>query len=105
MLETINKARPDVLWVGMTAPKQEKWVEANRQKLNVPVIGSIGAVFDFYAGTYSRAPQWICDAGLEWAYRFMREPRRMWQRNFVSAPKFVWLVLKQRVMKVTLAGR
>lgn len=98
MVKTINEAKPDVLWIGMTAPKQEKWVEANRRQLNVPVIGSIGAVFDFYAGTYSRAPLWICDAGLEWMYRFIREPRRMWRRNFVSAPKFVWLVLRQHIL-------
>jgi len=98
MAEAINAAKPDVLWVGMTAPKQEKWVEANRQQLTAPVIGSIGAVFDFYAGTYSRAPQWICRIGLEWAYRFILEPRRMWQRNVVSAPKFVWLVLRRHVL-------
>ncbi|MBH0200384.1 MAG: WecB/TagA/CpsF family glycosyltransferase [Nitrospira sp.] len=97
MVKLITDARPDVLWVGMTAPKQEKWVEANRRKLNVPVIGSIGAVFDFYAGTYARAPQWICRIGLEWAYRFMLEPRRMWRRNFVSAPTFIWLVLRRHV--------
>lgn len=99
MVEAINEARPDVLWVGMTAPKQEKWVEANRRQLTASVIGSIGAVFDFYAGTYSRAPQWICNIGLEWAYRFMLEPRRMWERNFVSAPKFVWLVFSQHVLR------
>lgn len=98
MIEEINAAKPDVLWVGMTAPKQEKWVEANRRQLTAAVIGSIGAVFDFYAGTYSRAPQWICNIGLEWAYRFMLEPRRMWERNFVSAPKFAWLVLKRHVL-------
>lgn len=97
MVKAINDAKPDVLWVGMTAPKQEKWVEANRKQLKVPVIGSIGAVFDFYAGTYSRAPRWICDAGLEWVCRLIREPRRMWRRNFVSAPKFVWLVLRKHV--------
>ncbi len=97
MVKAINDAEPDVLWVGMTAPKQEKWVEANRRQLNVPVIGSIGAVFDFYAGTYSRAPKWVCDIGLEWAYRFILEPRRMWRRNFVSAPKFVWLVIRRHI--------
>ena len=97
MVQVINDAKPDVLWVGMTAPKQEKWVEANRRQLNTPVIGSIGAVFDFYAGTYARAPQWICQIGLEWAYRFILEPRRMWQRNCVSAPRFVWLVLRRYV--------
>lgn len=99
MVKAINDARPDVLWVGMTAPKQEKWVEANRRQLNVAVIGSIGAVFDFYAGTYPRAPKWICDIGLEWLFRFIREPRRMWRRNFVSAPKFVWLVLRRHVFR------
>lgn len=99
MVKAINDARPDVLWVGMTAPKQEKWVEANRRQLNVAVIGSIGAVFDFYAGTYPRAPKWICDIGLEWLFRLIREPRRMWRRNFVSAPKFVWLVLRRHVFR------
>lgn len=97
MVKAINEAKPDILWVGMTAPKQEKWVEANRRQLNVPVIGSIGAAFDFYAGTYSRAPKWICDIGLEWVYRFIHEPRRMWRRNCVSAPKFVWLVIFRHI--------
>ena len=97
MVQMINNAKPDVLWVGMTAPKQEKWVEENRHNLTVPVIGSIGAVFDFYAGTCARAPQWVCRIGLEWAYRFMLEPRRMWQRNCVSAPKFLWLVFYRHV--------
>lgn len=100
MVQIIIDAKPDVLWVGMTAPKQEKWVEENRRQLNTPVIGSIGAVFDFYAGTYARAPQWICRIGLEWAYRFISEPRRMWQRNCVSAPKFLWLVLIRHVLGV-----
>lgn len=97
MIRQINEARPDVLWVGMTAPKQEKWVERNRQALQVPIIGSIGAVFDFYAGTYPRAPYWVCRLGFEWAYRFVLEPRRMWRRNFVSAPKFIWLTLRHHL--------
>jgi N-acetylglucosaminyldiphosphoundecaprenol N-acetyl-beta-D-mannosaminyltransferase len=99
MVQVINAAKPDVLWVGMTAPKQEKWVEENRHGMTVPVIGSIGAVFDFYAGTYARAPQWICRIGFEWAYRFILEPRRMWQRTCVSAPKFLWLVLRRHVWR------
>jgi N-acetylglucosaminyldiphosphoundecaprenol N-acetyl-beta-D-mannosaminyltransferase len=98
MVARINAARPDVLWVGMTAPKQEKWVDRNRHQLTAPVIGSIGAVFDFYAGTYLRAPQWMCDTGIEWLYRLAREPRRMWRRNFVSAPKFAALVLWHHVL-------
>jgi N-acetylglucosaminyldiphosphoundecaprenol N-acetyl-beta-D-mannosaminyltransferase len=98
MVARINAARPDVLWVGMTAPKQEKWVEQNRPRLSARVIGSIGAVFDFYAGTHPRAPQWMCDAGIEWLYRLVREPRRMWRRNLVSAPKFGALVLWHHVL-------
>jgi N-acetylglucosaminyldiphosphoundecaprenol N-acetyl-beta-D-mannosaminyltransferase len=89
MIRQINEAKPDVLWVGMTAPKQEKWVEANRALLLAPVIGSIGAVFDFYAGTYPRAPVAIRRTGLEWLYRLIREPRRMWRRTFISVPRFV----------------
>lgn len=98
MVERVNAARPDVLWVGMTAPKQERWVQDNRNRLRARVIGSIGAVFDFYAGTHPRAPQWMCDIGVEWLYRLAREPRRMWRRNFVSAPKFGALVLWHHVL-------
>jgi N-acetylglucosaminyldiphosphoundecaprenol N-acetyl-beta-D-mannosaminyltransferase len=97
MIGVIQHFKPDVLWVGMTAPKQEKWVAANRRLLDVPVIGSIGAVFDYYAGATHRAPQWICDLGLEWLYRLPREPKRLWRRTFVSAPAFLWFVLQQRM--------
>jgi len=100
MVASINDADPDVLWVGMTAPKQEKWVEANRHQLHAPVIASIGAVFDFYAGLKPRAPQWMCILGIEWLYRLLREPRRMWRRTFVSAPKFVALVIWRHVLGI-----
>lgn len=93
----IDAARPDVLWIGMTAPKQEKWVHANAAALHVPVIGSIGAVFDFYAGTHPRAPEWMCRAGLEWVYRLVREPSRMWQRTVLSGPRFALEVLRHHV--------
>jgi N-acetylglucosaminyldiphosphoundecaprenol N-acetyl-beta-D-mannosaminyltransferase len=97
IIQVINDFKPDALWVGMTAPKQEKWVSSNRGELNVPIIGSIGAVFDFYAGTHPRAPEWMHKNGLEWLYRLVREPRRMWRRNFVSTPKFIWLMLLDRI--------
>jgi len=97
MIAAIKAAKPDVLWVGMTAPKQETWIETNRGSLNVPVIGAIGAVFDFYAGTRKRAPQWVCDLGLEWLPRLLREPGRLWRRNFISTPLFLARVLKQRL--------
>jgi len=95
IIKTINDFRPDVLWVGMTAPKQEKWVSSSRNELNVPVIG-----FDFYAGTHPRAPEWMHKNGLEWLFRLIREPRRMWRRNFVSTPKFIWLILLERIKKL-----
>lgn len=99
MVEEIRRFNPDVLWVGMTAPKQEKWVAANSAQLKVPVIASVGAVFDYYAGVTHRAPQWICDLGLEWLYRLPREPRRLWRRTFVSAPVFLWHVLWERIRR------
>ncbi len=99
MIEEICRFSPDVLWVGMTAPKQEKWAASNAEQLEVPVIGSIGAVFDYYAGVTQRAPQWICDLGLEWLYRLPREPKRLWRRTFVSAPAFLWFVLLERMRR------
>jgi N-acetylglucosaminyldiphosphoundecaprenol N-acetyl-beta-D-mannosaminyltransferase len=97
-VERINQAAPDVLWVAMTAPKQEKWLFANRPQLSAPVIGCIGAVFEYYAGTVRRAPQWVCGLGLEWLYRLVGEPRRLWRRTFVSAPEFLQASLRQRLV-------
>jgi N-acetylglucosaminyldiphosphoundecaprenol N-acetyl-beta-D-mannosaminyltransferase len=99
MVDRIRDFDPDVLWVGMTAPKQEKWVARNAVRLRIPVIGSIGAVFDYYAGVTHRAPQWICDLGFEWLYRLPREPKRLWKRTFVSAPAFLWYVLLERLRR------
>jgi N-acetylglucosaminyldiphosphoundecaprenol N-acetyl-beta-D-mannosaminyltransferase len=93
----IRNAKVDLLWVGMTAPKQEKWVHANAYACEVPIIGSIGAVFDFYAQTVERAPAIICRAGLEWLYRLVREPKRLWKRTLVSGPTFFWLVFRERL--------
>jgi N-acetylglucosaminyldiphosphoundecaprenol N-acetyl-beta-D-mannosaminyltransferase len=99
ILKTINHFQPDVLWVGMTAPKQETWVHRNRDALNASVVGSIGAVFDFYAETQPRAPRWMYHNGLEWLYRMFREPRRMWRRNFISTPRFLALILRERIQR------
>jgi N-acetylglucosaminyldiphosphoundecaprenol N-acetyl-beta-D-mannosaminyltransferase len=102
MIDQINAAHPDVLWVGMTAPKQEKWVYSSRDRLNAPVIGSIGAVFDFFAGTYPRAPRWACRLGLEWVVRLAREPRRMWRRTFISLPRFVAVVFRHYLVGTSM---
>lgn len=97
MVEAVNCSGADVLWVGMTAPKQEKWIHRNRGRLQVPFTGAIGAVFDFYAGTKKRAPDWVCRLGLEWLPRLVREPRRLWRRNFVSTPVFLSMLLQERL--------
>ncbi len=90
IVEKIEAFAPDVLWVGMTAPKQEKWVHSQLRRLTTPkVIGNIGAVFDFYAGTKQRAPRWMIALRLEWLARLLLDPRRMWRRIFVSAPQFI----------------
>lgn len=88
-----NRVKPDVLFVGMTAPKQEKWVHAHRASLHAGVICSIGAVFDFYAGTVKRpSPFWI-RMWLEWFIRFIKEPGRLWKRYFIYSPLFFWHLL------------
>ena len=100
MVDAVNAADPDLLWVGMTAPKQEKWLDEHWAELNIRChAGAIGAVFDFFAGTVERAPQKWIDLGLEWLYRLLKEPRRTWRRYLVNNPKFCWLVLKEKLSK------
>ena len=100
MVDAVNVADPDLLWVGMTAPKQEKWLHDHWQELRIHChAGAIGAVFDFFAGTVERAPQKWIDLGLEWFYRLIKEPRRTWRRYLVNNPKFLWLVFKEKLSK------
>jgi N-acetylglucosaminyldiphosphoundecaprenol N-acetyl-beta-D-mannosaminyltransferase len=96
MIHAINAARPDVLWVAMTAPKQEKWIHDNLQRLDVKFASAIGAVFDFYAGRVRRSAPVFQRFGLEWLPRLLQEPRRLWRRTLVSAPIFVTAVVKAR---------
>lgn len=93
MLSAINSVRPDVLWVGMTAPKQEVWLSEHHSALDVGVAGAIGAAFDFFAGTVKRSPIVFRNAGLEWLPRLVQEPRRLWRRMFVSAPIFIYDII------------
>lgn len=91
MIESINNAKPDLLWIGMTAPKQEKWAYAHWNELNINChVGTIGAVFDFYAGTMQRAPMWWQEHSLEWLYRLLKEPKRMWRRYLIGNILFLW---------------
>jgi N-acetylglucosaminyldiphosphoundecaprenol N-acetyl-beta-D-mannosaminyltransferase len=94
MIKVINRAQPDILWVGMTAPKQEKWLTVHRDHLNVPVAGAVGAAFDFFAGTVHRSPYVFRRMGLEWLPRLIRQPRRLWRRMCISAPIFMVDVLR-----------
>lgn len=90
MVGNINEFAPDVVFVGMTAPKQEVWANTHKNKIEAKIICSIGAVFDFYAGTVKRAPKWMIDLRLEWFYRLLKEPKRMWKRYLIYSPKFFW---------------
>ncbi|MBF0454244.1 MAG: WecB/TagA/CpsF family glycosyltransferase [Magnetococcales bacterium] len=100
MVDVVNQAKPDLLWVGMTAPKQEKWIYHNRHQLQVSLAGPIGAVLNFYSGDRERASPFFRRIGLEWLPRFLKEPRRLWRRNLVSNPAFVLRVLAERVKRV-----
>ena len=96
IVEAINKANPDLLWIGMTAPKQEKWAYTHWHELKIHChCGTIGAVFDFYAGTVKRAPTWWQRHSLEWCYRLLKEPRRMWKRYIIGNLLFMWNICKE----------
>ena len=99
MVAAINAAAPDVLWVGMTAPKQEKWIHEQCGRLNVQFAAAIGAVFDFYAGKVKRASPVVQRLGLEWFVRSIQEPRRLWRRHYVNAPIFVGHVLRAAIKR------
>lgn len=94
MVDAINTANPDLLWIGMTAPKQEKWVYSHWDELKIHChVGTIGAVFSFFAGTEERAPLWWQTHGLEWLYRFINNPKRTWKRYVLGNPLFLWNIL------------
>lgn len=96
IIDAINDANPDLLWIGMTAPKQEKWTYSHWNELNIHChVGTIGAVFDFFAGTVERAPIWWQEHGLEWLYRLLKEPKRMWRRYIIGNILFLWNMTKE----------
>ncbi len=96
IVAAINAANPDLLWIGMTAPKQEKWTYSHWKELNIHChVGAIGAVFDFFAGTVERAPIWWQEHGLEWLYRLLKEPKRMWRRYIIGNTLFLWNMTKE----------
>ncbi len=97
MIDAVNSFQPDVLFIGMTAPKQEKWSYQHFNQLKASHVCCIGAVFDFYAGTVQRAPQWVIKMGMEWFYRLVKEPKRMWRRYLIGNIKFIWAVINEKL--------
>ncbi len=93
VVRAIEIARADVVWVGLSTPKQERWMFEHRDRLNVPVLVGVGAAFDFHTGRIAQAPEWIGEHGFEWLFRLSQEPRRLWRRYLVYGAEFAALVL------------
>ncbi|MFV8341098.1 WecB/TagA/CpsF family glycosyltransferase [Flavobacterium sp. XS2P39] len=100
MVEVVNAFQPDVLFIGMTAPKQEKWSFEHKEQLDAKIICSIGAVFDFYAGTIIRPHSFWIQLRLEWFIRLVKEPRRMWKRYLYYGPIFIKLLVAEKLKNI-----
>lgn len=96
VVERINRTGADIVWVGLSTPKQERWMAAHLGRLTAPVLIGVGAAFDIHAGALPQAPRWMQRSGLEWLYRLAREPRRLWRRYLTNNPRFVWAILHRR---------
>ena len=95
VIQRINEEKPDFLWVGLGAPKQEVWMASHKNKISAVMIG-VGAGFDFHAGVVKRAPVWMQRSGLEWLYRLFQDPKRLWKRYVVTNSKFIWYEIIKR---------
>lgn len=93
----INAARADIVWVGISSPKQERWMASMRPHLQAPVLIGVGAAFDFHSGRVRQAPRWMQRSGLEWVFRLSQEPRRLWKRYLVDNPIFLFKIARQRL--------
>jgi N-acetylglucosaminyldiphosphoundecaprenol N-acetyl-beta-D-mannosaminyltransferase len=89
LIAQINAAKPDLVWVGLSTPKQERWMAEHLGRIQAPVMFGVGAAFDIHAGTLRQAPRWIQGLGMEWCFRLVMEPRRLWRRYLVNNPRFV----------------
>ena len=105
IVDQINEARPDVVWVGIGVPKQEKWMAHMRPRLEAPVLCGVGAAFDFHAGRISQAPSWMQERGLEWIYRIAQEPRRLLPRYLSYNPAFMLAFARQFARERLRRGR
>lgn len=97
LLDAINQAAPDILWVGLGAPKQEVWMAQHRPYLQRPILVGVGQAFDLLAGLRARPPEWMGHCGLEWLYRLAHEPRRLWKRYLVYNSLFLWYLIRERL--------
>lgn len=95
IVEHINSLRPDFIWVGLGAPKQDVWMANHRKLLEAPILAGVGAAFDFLAGIKPRAPKWMRSIGMEWFFRLCCEPRRLWKRYLVGNSLFLWYLIRQ----------
>lgn len=100
IVKMIKDSKPDILFVALGAPKQEKWIYKYKDEYNAPLSIGIGAAFEFFAGVVKRAPKWMQNAGLEWFWRLMMEPKRLWKRYLVDDMKFFWLIFKQKLRQI-----
>ena len=99
VVERINGSGADIVWVGTGTPKQDFWCAEFRPLLNAPVFVAVGAAFNFHAGTVAQAPRWMMRVGLEWLFRLLAEPRRLWRRYIIGNPRFLLLVLRQLITR------
>lgn len=97
IVERINAAKPDLIWVGLGMPKQELWMAQHRLNLDAPVLLGVGAAFDFHSGTVRQAPRWMQRSGTEWLFRLLQEPRRLWKRYLIGNSRFLWLLGREIV--------
>jgi N-acetylglucosaminyldiphosphoundecaprenol N-acetyl-beta-D-mannosaminyltransferase len=97
IMQRINATRPDIVWVGLSTPKQERWMHEHVGRVTAPVMIGVGAAFDFHAGLKPQAPRWMQRSGLEWSFRLATEPGRLWRRYLVNNPRFVWEVFRQTI--------
>jgi len=95
LIERINAARPDIVWIGLSTPKQERWMARYVGQISAPVLIGVGAAFDMHAGVKKQAPRWMQRSGLEWLFRLGAEPRRLWRRYLINNPWFAWRLLLQ----------
>lgn len=96
VVDRINLLRPDVVWIGLSTPKQERWMASHMGRISAPVMVGVGAAFDIHAETVRQAPRWIQHSGFEWAFRLAMEPKRLWRRYLTNNPAFVLRIVRHR---------